>query len=185
MTTAIDVLNYIRTHYSTMGRMQRQKLLFYAQSWHLAWNGQPLFPDRVEAWDMGPVVREAWKADPQGETHPTTTADPVGLDATGKATVDAVVDFYGRMSGTELSALTHAQYPWSNAHANQSVFNMGRSEIKPATMRGFCALEAVKGNPRPQKPTLPSRILTASEVAEVSGQELPRWQGVLELLAER
>lgn len=187
ITSAVEILNYIRTNHATMGRMQRQKLLYYAQAWHLTWNGTPLFTEKVEAWDMGPVVRDAWRADPSGETWPAPRPEAtVMIPSDAQATVEAVIAFYGTMSGTQLSALTHSEYPWKNAYETSSVFNRGQKEIPPATMRGFYTLEALNGRPRPQKPTVVAQAsLSISEVDEIAAHELPRWQGVLELLAER
>jgi uncharacterized phage-associated protein len=186
VATAIEVLNYIRANHATMGKMQRQKLLYYAQAWHLTWNGTPLFTDKVEAWEMGPVVRDAWKVDPTGDTWPAPRAgQDTSIPDDAKATVEAVIAFYGTMNGTQLSELTHAEFPWKNAYETSSVFNRGQKEIKPATMRGFYTLEALHGRARPQKPALVHASLSAAEVNDIAGRELPRWQGVLDLLADR
>ena len=40
--------------------MRLQKLLYYAQGWHLAAFGRPLFVGRIEAWKHGPVVKEVY-----------------------------------------------------------------------------------------------------------------------------
>lgn len=37
--------------------MKLQKLLFYAQGWHLGFTGGLLFDEQVECWRYGPVVR--------------------------------------------------------------------------------------------------------------------------------
>ena len=34
-----------------------EKLVYYAQAWHLARHQRPLFPETIEAWAQGPVVR--------------------------------------------------------------------------------------------------------------------------------
>ena len=39
-----------------ISNLKLQKLLYYAQAWHLALYGEPLFRDRIEAWVHGPVV---------------------------------------------------------------------------------------------------------------------------------
>ena len=40
------------------GDVKLHKLLYYAQGWHLARTGRPLFPEAVEAWTDGPVVAD-------------------------------------------------------------------------------------------------------------------------------
>ncbi len=41
-------------------QMKLQKLVFYAQAWHLARRGTALFAEDVEAWPWGPVVRSLY-----------------------------------------------------------------------------------------------------------------------------
>jgi uncharacterized phage-associated protein len=41
--------------------MKLQKLLYYCQGWHLAWDGEPLFGEEFEAWLSGPVCRELYE----------------------------------------------------------------------------------------------------------------------------
>ena len=45
-----------------ISNLKLQKLLYYAQGIHLALNGQPLYPERIEAWQHGPVVPEIYHA---------------------------------------------------------------------------------------------------------------------------
>lgn len=56
MTKALDVLMYINEKHSPQGEVQYQKWLYYVQAWSLAWDGVPMFEDRIEAWTLGPVV---------------------------------------------------------------------------------------------------------------------------------
>ncbi len=56
MTRALDVLKHINETSLRLGEVQRQKLLCYVQGWSLAWDGVPMFKDRIEAWKMGTVV---------------------------------------------------------------------------------------------------------------------------------
>ena len=40
----------------TISNLKLQKLLYYAQGFHLALNDSPLFAESIEAWTHGPVV---------------------------------------------------------------------------------------------------------------------------------
>ncbi|MDR1165980.1 MAG: DUF4065 domain-containing protein [Deltaproteobacteria bacterium] len=42
--------------------MKLQKLLYFAQGWHLAYFDFPLFEDPIEAWKYGPVVSSVYFA---------------------------------------------------------------------------------------------------------------------------
>ena len=37
--------------------LKLQKLVYYAQGFHLAWYDKPLFHEPIDAWTHGPVVR--------------------------------------------------------------------------------------------------------------------------------
>jgi uncharacterized phage-associated protein len=187
MTTSTDVLRYVRSRYSTLGKMQRQKLLYYAQAWHVTWIGASLFQDPVEAWEMGPVAREAWRADTDGGVILNGDALPAGeeLSDDQKATVDAIVAFYGRMNGGQLSELTHQEYPWKSAYRDVSPIMRGSVEIKPTVMRQHYSIAAMRGEPRPVKPTGYVREMSVEETRVVAAAELPRWRGVMRLLADR
>ncbi|WP_328689855.1 DUF4065 domain-containing protein [Streptomyces phaeochromogenes] len=38
-----------------MTAMKLQKLVYYCQAWHLAWEGRASFPEAIRAWASGPV----------------------------------------------------------------------------------------------------------------------------------
>ena len=55
-----DLAAYIVATRGPLGAMKLQKLLYYSQAWSLAWDGEPVFRERVQAWSEGPVVRESF-----------------------------------------------------------------------------------------------------------------------------
>ncbi len=62
MTTVFDVANYIISRRGPMSAMKLQKLCYYAQAWSLTWTERELFPEEIEAWANGPVVRSLYAA---------------------------------------------------------------------------------------------------------------------------
>ena len=50
------LLSYAKKRNSSVDNLKLQKLLYYAQAWHLVFRGKPLFRERIEAWVHGPVV---------------------------------------------------------------------------------------------------------------------------------
>jgi len=58
----LDVATYILGKHGPMTHMKLQRLVYYSQAWHLAWDGVPLFPERIEAWANGPVVPVLYEA---------------------------------------------------------------------------------------------------------------------------
>src|SRR6478735_8493369 len=45
-----------------LSNLKLQKLLYYAQGWHLALRGEPLFREDLQAWSHGPVVPSVYRA---------------------------------------------------------------------------------------------------------------------------
>lgn len=98
-----------------LGVTKLQKLLYYAQAWHLTWTGEPLFDEQLEAWPMGPVVAEVWR-DIRDE-NPFPPIEKPNSDQL--LTIDYVLQRYGSLSGSELIERTHSESPWIDANANQ------------------------------------------------------------------
>lgn len=60
--SVLDVAACVLESQGPMSHMKLQKLCYYSQAWHLAWEGVPLFPERIEAWANGPVVPVLYEA---------------------------------------------------------------------------------------------------------------------------
>ena len=61
MATVFDVAQYILEKHGEMTAMKLQKLVYYAQAWHIAWTDGPLFDNRIEAWADGPVCPDLFQ----------------------------------------------------------------------------------------------------------------------------
>lgn len=53
-----------------------QKLTYYSQAWSLAWDSDPLFEEKFEAWSDGPVSRKLFQANKERSSY--TSADLPG-----------------------------------------------------------------------------------------------------------
>lgn len=117
MSVAIDAAAYLRAKYNptTFGV---HVLLYFAQGWSLAWRGQPLFEDAIEAWVDGPVVETVWTAFHWGDFHETLVGDPNRLSAEQVELLDVVGDFYTRLSPEELTTLARRDPSWAAARAD-------------------------------------------------------------------
>jgi uncharacterized phage-associated protein len=116
MPTARDVAAYILDECGPMTAMKLQKLVYYAQAWSIVWDDDAIFPEEIEAWKNGPVVRELWDAH-RGQFRVSKVAcgNPDTLDVDQKDTVDHVLEFYGDKNAQWLSDLTHMEDPWKEA----------------------------------------------------------------------
>jgi uncharacterized phage-associated protein len=56
----LDIQELDGGNFPPIDQMKLQKLVYYAYAWWLAYTGQQLFPEDVEAWPWGPVVRSIY-----------------------------------------------------------------------------------------------------------------------------
>ena len=113
-----------------MSAMKLQKLVYYSQAWHLVWDEEALFSNRIEAWANGPVVRELYNHHRgQFSVGTWSRGDSDRLQPSERSTIDAVLSFYGNKQAHWLSELTHREAPWRDARAGLAPGERGNSEI--------------------------------------------------------
>ncbi len=116
MANVLDVAAYILDKHGEMTTWKLQKLVYYAQAWSTVWDDDALFPEEIEAWANGPVVRELYERHrKQFRLSTMPGGDAAKLTPAQAETVDAVLEYYGDKSSQWLSQLTHMEDPWSNA----------------------------------------------------------------------
>lgn len=102
-----------------ISHLKLQKLVYYAQGFHLAIFDAPLFPEPIEAWTHGPVVRDLYNAyrdyggdpiPPDASFNPASVKDPV------RSLLDEVYAVYGQFSAWRLREMTHEEAPWKAHH---------------------------------------------------------------------
>jgi uncharacterized phage-associated protein len=116
-----------------MTTMKLQKLIYYSQAWSVVWDDDVLFPERIEAWKNGPVVRELWDTTRgQFRVSRIDHGDSSRLSDDQKVTVERVLRFYGDKDAQWLSDLTHMEDPWKDAFAICQ-----NTEITPAALSEY------------------------------------------------
>lgn len=138
MTSVHNVAAYIVERERNVSTMKLQKLCYYAQGWHLAWQGEPLFSEPLQAWRMGPVSPDLYR---HHRGHASVASwpagDPTQLSEVEQRTVDTILEFYGPYSGFELGTRTHSERPWLEAWEAQPVELRGRVELRLATIKEY------------------------------------------------
>jgi uncharacterized phage-associated protein len=121
-----------------MSTMKLQKLCYYAQAWHLAWDEVPLFSNRIEAWANGPVIREVYEGH-RGEFSVSEwlSGNSANLAQSERETADAVWQNYGSMTGHQLSILTHSEAPWRDARSGLSDTTRSNREITQESLQDY------------------------------------------------
>jgi uncharacterized phage-associated protein len=125
MADVKDVAQYILERCGIMTTWKLQKLVYYCQAWSLIWDEQPLFPDEIQAWADGPVVRRLYDLHAgQFNISRIEGGDSSKLTGTERETVDVVLEAYGCKSSAWLRNLTHLEPPWKDART-QAGLNEG------------------------------------------------------------
>ncbi|WP_204106367.1 MULTISPECIES: type II toxin-antitoxin system antitoxin SocA domain-containing protein [Spirulina sp. CCY15215] len=117
--TCFDVADYFiwlaNETGSFLSNLKLQKLVYYAQSWHLALHEKPLFDDDFEAWIHGPVIPELYKKYQRFQWYPIKEAVTPKLPSDVVAFLQEVADEYFACDGYELEKMTHIEKPWKMA----------------------------------------------------------------------
>jgi len=138
MASVFDVAKYILGKTGEISTMKLQKLVYYSQAWHYAWNEEPLFSEKIEAWANGPVVRDLFKAhDGKLKISNVRKGSLKNLSYEQKISIDKVVKFYGKKSGRYLSELTHAERPWKAARGCTPTGEPSSTEITLQSMLDY------------------------------------------------
>jgi len=147
MLSCFDVARYFLSKVDEesgdgISNLKLQKLVYYAQGFHLALRGSPLFAERIEAWEHGPVVPELYRAYREHRSAPIPVPDRFELPRDAfvsgeersrtKALLDEVYDVFGQYSAWKLRNMTHEEHPWRAAYQE----NVNR-EITHAAMRDY------------------------------------------------
>lgn len=101
---------------SYISNLKLQKLVYYAQAWHLAVYNAPLFDEDFEAWVHGPVIpalyyeykQFGWKPILKEVERPSFSQELQEL-------LDEVTDEYFACDAFELEQMTHQEDPWIEA----------------------------------------------------------------------
>lgn len=138
MATVYDVAKYILEKHGEMTAMKLQKLVYYSQAWHLAWEEEALFNEKIEAWVNGPVCPDLYKIHSGQFKVDSKLLDlygtPDNLSLEQKESIDNVLGFYGDKSSQWLSDLTHAEEPWKQARDGLEQNERGNREIDLSSM---------------------------------------------------
>jgi uncharacterized phage-associated protein len=133
-----------------MSTWKLQKLVYYSQAWHLAWDGVELFPEPIQAWANGPVTPTLYRQH-RGRFSVDTweLGDARKLTKDEKETIDLVLQGYGSLTGRQLSLLTHNEAPWQDARAGLRPTDPSKREISSESMQAFYGALDLDENAQP------------------------------------
>ena len=96
--------------------LKLQKLMFYADAWHLALHNSEITPERFQAWVHGPVALSQYHRFKEYKWRPIDAelSRPNLPDALVKH-LDEIIDVFGSETAVSLEIMTHRERPWVEA----------------------------------------------------------------------
>jgi len=142
--TAQDIADYFidRAHKSGsfLSNLKLQKLVYYAQAWHLGLYETPIFNDRIEAWIHGPVVPDLYRKYKNfGWNNIDGAVTPPNIDAPLAEFLEELCREYFSKDAYELELMTHQEAPWIAARNGLPPDANSEAEITQDSMRIYYA----------------------------------------------
>lgn len=147
MPSALDVARYFLVQQDEeagelITNLKLQKLVYYAQGFHLALYDRALFGEAIKAWAHGPVVPTLWHEYNRYGARPLprpTSFDSGIFSEQQRELLDEVASVYGQFSAWKLRDMTHQEQPWIMAFDN----GLGGA-ISEDSMRAFFSSRLVQ-----------------------------------------
>ncbi len=112
---------------TSISNLKLQKLIYYAQAFHLAIFEEPLFDEEFEAWTHGPVCPEVY------HLYKEFGSDPIKFEVNLKIfsqeqldILDEVNEIFGQFSAWKLRNISHEDEPWKEREATAGVIEKTR-----------------------------------------------------------
>lgn len=121
MFSCFDIANYFIALANETGsfasNLKLQKLVYYAQAWHLALHDTPLFQEDFEAWVHGPVIPELYQKYKSFGWKPISEDAKVNLSEETQTFLREVAEEYFACDAYQLEQMTHIEDPWNLARS--------------------------------------------------------------------
>lgn len=123
---AFEIAQYIIFYEGQAGRnvnnLRLQKLLYFVQAKYLVEREKPLFEERMEAWNFGPVVLKVYRkyryyglvSIPCKNEY-----DNFSIQSDDRKIIDSMLDSCSKYATSTLIDIVHGQDPWIQAHQSK------------------------------------------------------------------
>ena len=141
MPTVHDVADYFLwlAHRDRLGvdHLKLQKLVYYAQGFHLGFRDRPLFEAELRAWAYGPVSPDLWQRYRYRRDYlePPEAVDESVFTDDAREVITMVHVRFRNDSGLDLYHRTHTERPW--AEADEHAQDGGSDVLGHETMRDY------------------------------------------------
>lgn len=120
-----------------LSNLKLQKLVYYAQAWHLALHDTPLFPEDFQAWVHGPVIPQLYQEYKKFGWQPIMKDAHPELPENVQNFLDEVAEEYFACDAYELEQMTHAEGPWNLARGDMLPDEPCTNVIKQEWMKEY------------------------------------------------
>lgn len=122
MLSCFDVADYFiwlaNETGSFISNLKLQKLVYYAQAWHLALYDAPLFQEDFQAWVHGSVIPVLYQKYKFFGWQPILAIASPENSKEAWDFLDEVAKEYFACDAYELEQMTHVEAPWKQARGN-------------------------------------------------------------------
>lgn len=155
-----------------MTNLKVQKLLYYAQSLHLALYNEPLFAEEIQAWRYGPVCPPAYNFYSEFEAKQLPIPDKeslLQLPREKKELLEEIWEYFGGYHAYKLSDMTHLEFPWKKARKGLPPQASSTEPIQLNEMKklGYQKLDQIERDNPAYKRTMTSDIVLIPEEADI------------------
>lgn len=147
MATINDVCDYIisKTEQDGLSLLKLQKLLYYCQSWYLAFGKGRLFDEKFQAWVHGPVNRHIYDRFKDSKyLYSAVSMVDINKDFSynrltdqEKVHIDSVLSVYAEFTGDQLESMAHQEDPWILARCGIPLHERCENEIDEKIMEDY------------------------------------------------
>lgn len=122
MLSCFDVADYFiwlaNETGSFISNLKLQKLVYYAQAWHIALHDNPLFEEDFQTWVHGPVIPSLYQKYKPFGWQPILEDVAPDLPEAVSQFLDEVAGEYFACDAYELEQMTHSEAPWDWARGD-------------------------------------------------------------------
>ena len=144
------VLDFCDAKDRKITNMSLQKVVYFCNVWSLIELDRPLLKHQFEAWQYGPVLQYLYREFKEFENQPidrrATRIDPKNgnkeivpyeFDSETEALLRRIVDFYSRLTASDLVRLSHAEGgPWEEVWNHHDAVSPGM-KIKESSIANY------------------------------------------------
>jgi uncharacterized phage-associated protein len=143
--TAEEVAEFLLVYAAKKGDLlsnkKLQKLLYYAEAWHLAFYNKSLFDEVIEAWIHGPVVPSVYQKYKRYKWEPIKPPrkklEDFHFDTKTRKLLQEVFAVYGDHSADFLERLVHTEQPWIKARGRATLEDYSNTPIDRNLMKTY------------------------------------------------